>query len=111
MKETSIESGFKKEIQIQAEQNKQFKFYGSTMPKQGHSLFKYNTVTNTLSKAKFSSKDVHVSIEKGSTSGRKKVIMEENCIYVHALNWINAIKHLRNMSGLKNLNPIIQKHE
>jgi hypothetical protein len=62
---------------------------GSMMLHRGHRLFRYNTKTTELS--------VCTSYEIDD-NGNKKVVVEQDCIYIMALNERNAIRKLKNLS-------------
>lgn len=86
------------EIKASQDQKKTIKMIGSQRKIKGHTLFEYNTKTGELTKAKYKVDD---TIEINSLSSnpkesvkRRKVIINEHCIYFQALNMANAIRHL-----------------
>ena len=71
----------------------QEKLVGHLKPHKGHTVFKYNKKTAELSKAVFD------QIEEETSN--KRITIEEDCVYVSALNVKNAIKRLAKHYGLK----------
>ena len=71
-------------------EKEQIKFIDNRAIHSGHKLFQYDWTTRQLTLAK---------VEKG-LNGRKRVIMEKNCVYVSGLNRKSAIKKL-NAKGFK----------
>ena len=59
------------------------------IPKSGHSCFEYNVKTNELCLASYTRGE----IENGGVM--KKVDMKEDCVYITALNFKNATRHLK----------------
>lgn len=94
----------------QAEQEKKMQHLGSTKLHKGHTMYEYNIIDATIAPAKFEEAvapfptpaiegkgprahfDRLESIIKNPV--RKKLIVNENCLYVSALNEKNAIKKL-----------------
>lgn len=66
-------------------------------PQKGHTLFEINKATGQVVKAKFEVEKT-ISLEKAQTpiksAPSKKVIMNENCIYISALNIKSCFKKL-----------------
>lgn len=69
------------------------KFVGQLKPHKGHKVFKFNTKTGELVPAK-------VEKQEGELTNRKKIIVEDECIYVAALNLKNAVKRLAKYHGI-----------
>ena len=69
----------------------EIKFIDSRKIHAGHTLFEYNWLDRKLDIAK---------IETG-LNGRKRVVMNQNCVYISGLNRKSAIKKL-NVNGFKN---------
>lgn len=98
MKELETHSGIGdleivNEVKKQVE--KQLKFIGQHRPHSGHKCFEINTKTGEINLAEF--KEEAISFEdakNGIISGKKKIVMKEDCIYITALNKKNAIKKL-----------------
>ena len=91
------------EIREEQEQKKEIRFIGSQRSVPGHTLFEYNYATKELNKAKFKIDTLEIkslSIEHLKLN-HKKVIVNENCYYLQALNQKNAIKKLKKI-GLIN---------
>ena len=103
MKETKI--NLKDEVKNIAEApiEKQAKYIKSIIPQQGHRCFEYNVKENELSYAK-----MQVSIATISGGVMKKVDMKDDCVYITALNYKNAVKHLRKMFQVE-FTPVIVK--
>ena len=80
------------------------KLVNRILPKQGHSCFQYDVVENKLSYANFA----NTVDENGVKLKTKKVLISDNCLYVTALNFKNAVKHLQNILE-KKIEPIIVK--
>lgn len=79
------------------------------MPKQGHKCFEYNALTNQLTYAKFMQSNIDLSeAMKGNIVPKRKVMIKDNCMYVTALNFKNAIKHLERILERK-ITPLIIK--
>jgi len=79
----------------QVKENKT-EFVNRILPKQGHKCFEYNVLTHEMRYAKFNSTMVKYEdlvSGKGKPATAKKVLINENCMYVTALNFKNAIKH------------------
>lgn len=69
---------------------------GAIKPHKGHTLFEFNVVTKEMRKAKFEEENIHFSDDLKKAIMHKKVIKNKDCIYVSALNKINAYKRLFN---------------
>lgn len=89
------------EIVGQQEISKGLKLVGKTRKVPGHTLFEFNYKTNTLRRAEFIKQENILEFSQAKMAFDKKVKqinkvkIEENCIYVQALNLKNAIKVLR----------------
>jgi len=67
--------------------------------KKGQKLFEYDILLSEIRLAKYK-EPATISFEKaakGETAPHRKVLMEENHIYIAALNFQNAIKQVRKM--------------
>lgn len=74
------------------EVDKKLILQGSLKPHRGHTLFKLDLSTYEISKAKFETQDVHYTdVVAKKRKKNKKIIKEEGCIYISALN-INNLK-------------------
>jgi hypothetical protein len=71
----------------------------------GHKCFEYNITENELSYAKYSEGKVKID---DTSVVMKKVDMNKECVYVTALNFKNATKHLRKMFKVDFI-PVIVK--
>jgi hypothetical protein len=87
----------------QAEIKKQHNLLGSFKKIRGLTLFQMDVTTGKISKAKFEQRTVEYVGQKK----RNKLIAEENCLYVQALNFKNAKKKFT--KKVKQL--IAQKHD
>lgn len=78
------------------------KLVGRLKPQRGHTVYKYNTKTGELIPATFEQQDADfVKAQQGkSLDRRKKLIVEEGCIYVSALNIKNAVRRLGKYHGV-----------
>lgn len=63
----------------------------------GHRLFEINLVDNTIVEAKFEVDNVlkwNDAVSKNNSQRKKKVIVEENCVYLFGLNKKSILKQL-----------------
>lgn len=72
---------------------------GRIKPHRGHTLYQYNKVTKELIEAKFEEQELVIGAGLKVQKPNKKVLVQENCIYVSALNKKNALKRI-NKYGL-----------
>ncbi len=102
-----IEPKIKEEVKIVKEvsQEKQVILVNSIHPHGGHKCFEYNTITNILTLAVFMETAVSFSAaRRGEIAPKRKVMTNEGCCYVTALNMANATKKLSKMLG-RNITP------
>lgn len=92
MKELSQKPRDKTQIVKQAEINKGLKHVGSTRIHRGHTLFEFNYVTGEINPAKI---EIEVVADTQGSRTKKKVITNESCQYLGALNKKSLIKKLR----------------
>lgn len=95
MKELDKPVPVKEEIEIvaQKEIEKQQKLIGHMRPYKGQKVFEVNCSTGAIKEAEFTTVDVDFNKAiKKDFSPRKKIIANENCIYIVALNKANALK-------------------
>ena len=86
----SIEHSIKKEVE------KQHKLLYSIKPHKGHTLYKIHKKTLEISLVDFETQDInYVQAMKRDYSQKKKVIKEEDYIYVSCLNIKNVHKRLK----------------
>lgn len=85
-----------KELIIPAEQRTEA-FKGSKLLPRGHSVWQYKD--GEVSQAEYEKSEVIIDA-KGKPHKRHKLIMEEGCYYINALNYANAVKKFRK-SGLR----------
>jgi hypothetical protein len=69
--------------------DEQEKLMGTMTVYKGHKLFRYNTKTTELA--------ICTEYETDE-NGRRKVTMENDCLYILALNERNAIRKLKNLA-------------
>jgi hypothetical protein len=86
-----------KELVKQDKVTKKKRLVKSIKPYNGHTLYKYDRETKLITKALF---DVNPCINwydavNGLYSRYKKLTIEENCIYISALNKVNVRKILK----------------
>jgi hypothetical protein len=79
--------------------DKKEKFHGTFKGHRGHTLFKYNPVTNEMEIAEY---ELLPADFRNPKKVKKKVIMEKGCEYISALNKQNAARKLG--VTLKNIN-------
>ena len=96
MKELEILNKETKEVS--KDQEKKQIHLGSFKQRNGHTLFQFNTKDGKLTKCVFES--VFVDTANGN-SLRKKIVYDQDCLYISALNEKNAYKKLNQM--LKNI--------
>ena len=88
----------KDKIEILKQTKKEFKkiYIGRIKPKKNHQLFEFNKITNEIRLAVFDCPDEinYVDATNKLISKNKKVTINENCIYISALNKKNALKKI-----------------
>ena len=86
------------------EVEKKLIFINRTFPQKGHKTWKFNVSKKTLIEFEFTeeSKEIHwvKAIEKNYNQNKKKIVIENNCIYFNSLNLKNAIKILKRDYGI-----------
>lgn len=80
-----------KEVRNKEVQKNEYTLIGSQLPKRGHTLFSFNLKTNEIKEAQFKEKDALFTLEKQN----RKVIVEDDCLYLSTLNKKNFIKVLK----------------
>jgi len=99
----------KVEIVEEKQQKKEIKLIGQQRKVPGLILWEFNEKTKVINRAKFKLTNVFISSLSMSTESithTHKVIVNENCVYIQALNLKNAIKHLKRL-GYTNLKTSI----
>lgn len=91
-------------IQQRKKQQVEYKFIGSMRHRVGHTLFAINRVTGKVHPAEFVRKDElqwaeAIQLVKGVV--KRDVLVEKDCVYIEALNEVNAIKKYRKMYECK----------
>lgn len=69
-------------------------YIGTIHPHKGHRLFEINLKNETIDDAKYEEVPFVFSEDVEKQKKRKKLIINEDCIYISALNKKNAVKHL-----------------
>jgi len=69
-------------------------FVGTIHPHKGHKLFEINLKKETIDEAKFEEVPFIFSEDVDKQKKKRKLIINEDCIYISALNRKNAVKHL-----------------
>lgn len=107
MQELELLNADKLHISAEKPVKTQVKYLGSIIPKKGHTCFEINMKTKEIAVAQFDdSISSYSKAVKGDYSIKKKIIIKENCIYISALNKMNAIKHLNKMFVAMNKTPV-----
>lgn len=81
-------------LTAERQQEKKVKFLGSAKIKKGHTLFEFNFATQEIKPASFEETDIHYSTAKKGGKPHRKVVVNEQCTYVPALNEKNAIRKI-----------------
>jgi hypothetical protein len=95
MKELENHKENKIEIVAEQEQRKEIKLIGQQRKVRGLILWEYNTKTLELREAQFKSENVSISslqVSPELVQRHSRVVVNENCIYIQALNRENAGK-------------------
>lgn len=89
------------EIVQEQQQKKELKLVGSERKIRGHILFEFNEKSRRLDVARFKAQTFTItSLDPTSSDYLKinqKVDVQDNCIYIQALNRKNAIKQLKRL--------------
>lgn len=85
----------KEESEIVAEQKKEIKLLGSQRKVAGHTMFEYNLLTKEIKPALYDEVKIQVNGSQAhQNTTRYKLVINEQCFYVQALNQKNALKKL-----------------
>jgi hypothetical protein len=105
MKETSLKTETKIEVKTEVTQEKKLQLLGKLILKNNHKVFEFNRVTNTIDFAKYEELPYKVSAvvktnnldyyAKHKKQSVGKLIVNQDCIYIPALNKKNVIKILK----------------
>ena len=84
------------EIVAEQQQKKELKLIGQERKVRGHELFEFDYKTRELKLAKFMPLSIMITgtANASQTTEVSKVMVNENCLYIQALNRKNAIKKL-----------------
>lgn len=75
------------------QQNKKERFIGSVMPHKGQKVFELDKSTGNICIAEFEKTTANFPLKSSDGVGvNKKILAKENCIYVLAINLLNAKK-------------------
>jgi hypothetical protein len=100
MKELELKVKQSHEVGIKQQKEKKHELIGQIVPHEGHSLFELNIKTKEIKKAQFTAIEKDVYIFSKGIKHKKQVIVNEDCVYISALNKKNAIKHFsKNSNG------------
>ena len=102
MKETQFTPQDEIRQEIPAQHQKKPQFLSSKSLKKNQFLFEFNFREDTIKKVVFEDPTVCYIGEKP----KKKVVIKQNCLYIPALNFKNAIRHIKNKISLE-YNPKI----
>jgi len=88
------------QIQIveEKQQRKEIKLIGQQRKIPGLTLWEFDRNTKEIKKAEYKKQDVilrTLKVASDDTVKSNKVVVNENCFYIQALNKKNAIKHLK----------------
>lgn len=79
-------------IHAENEKKSQAKFVGSLMPHKGQKCFELNTRTGQIELAKFETQTIEYPTNGSISKVRNKLVIKMDCIYVVAINLLNAKK-------------------
>jgi len=88
------------EIREEQQQKKEIKLLGRQRKVPGLILWEYNERTKLLIEAKYKKEDLVISslsLSPEDITKSNKVVVNENCVYIQALNFRNAKKKLKKM--------------
>lgn len=93
MKETQFTPQDEVKFEIAAQHQKKLNHLSRRPIKKGHSIYEFNFQQNTIKKLVFEEdKVIHFNRKKQP----KKIIIQDKCLYIPALNMKNAIRHIHN---------------
>lgn len=98
---TRFEPTHKTELSVEKIKQIQSEMIGKITPHKNHKLFELDLAKGTIDKAEFE-QDKVIRFGSEVSKFKKKVLMKENCIYISAMNEINAVKKfLKGKNGSK----------
>ena len=103
MKETQFTPQDEVRHEIPAQHQKKLKFLSRKPLKKNQTLFEFNFKESTIRKVTYENQDV---IHINGTKPKKQVMIKQDCLYIPALNFQNAIRHIHNKIS-KDFNPKI----
>lgn len=93
-----------KQVKQKEEHEQKLKRVGQLKPHKGHKIYKYNTITGELSPAVFEEviADFSKVLNKETKikASNRRIIVEEGCVYVSALNFKNAMRKISKHYGV-----------
>jgi hypothetical protein len=88
------------EVTQQKKQEEKDNFSHRILPHRGHSLFEINLKKGTVELAKYEGAlEIDFNGGKERNVNRKVIIMDQDCVYISALNKKNAVKHFKKKSN------------
>lgn len=99
---TRFEPTHKTELSVEKIKQIQKELQGRINPHKNHRLFELNLLKGTIDKAEYHEEKVIRFGEGLDRFKKKQVLMKENCIYISAMNEMNAVKKfLKGTNGSK----------
>lgn len=92
----------KTEIQQEKQQEHQLVYQGTIIPHEGHTLYEIDLSTNNIKEAEYLAQDYVFDLDWYPSKKLKvdsKVVMNNGCAYISALNKKNALKKFKNGSN------------
>jgi hypothetical protein len=89
----------KKNVEISVKKKQQIEYVplGNIRKQNGHTLFEINTLTGEIKEAEYKQMSATYDLKTGMSSNKKgELITDKNCIYIPALNKVNALKKYNN---------------
>ena len=91
-----IQQAYKMEVPIVKEEKRQVKFINSERKVPGHIMYEHNPATGEIKPATYKEAEIEFTGNLHTPSRtRLKLVVNDGCDYVQALNKRNAIKKLR----------------
>jgi hypothetical protein len=88
--------------ELKTPEKSEFKLIARLKPRNGHTVYEYNTVTGEVGEAKFEKSDLAVKFSRSEdgvlyayNESNKRIIRKPNCIYDSALNEKNFRKKIK----------------
>ena len=102
MKEINQKSADKLENIMQVSIEKKTVFLGTLKPKKNHIMFEVNMKLKTITDATYDDPPAlkFTDAKSGQISAKKKITINQNCVYILALNKKNVLKILKRDFGV-----------